>query len=235
MSTLERRFAGLRPDRGQVLLAAVVLNTELLVVLAYVALARPRFGDLSPWTVAAFYAYPFVWLNVAALGVLKARVPDAPARRRLAAGLVASGYLLVLAYAGGLVGPAGRETGVRLVLGALPPGWSPALIYGGTVLQVTLVPFKLVGYLVLAYLVYATVLDAAGSVLGGVFGLFSCVSCTLPVIAGILSGLVGGSTALVTAATGQSYALSTVVFAVTVALLVWRPDWESVQRLRQVL
>jgi hypothetical protein len=235
MSTLESRLARVRPDRSTLLGVALVLNTELLVVLAYLAIAAPRFGDLSPWTVAAFYAYPFVWLNVAALGLLKVRVPSAPTRRRLAAGTIAAGYFLLLAYAGGLVGPGGRETGLRVVLAALPPGWSPALLYGGAALKLALLPFKFVGYLVLAYLVYATVLDAAGSVVGGVVGLFSCVSCTLPVVAGVLSGFVGGSTALVTAASGQSYALSTVVFVVTVALLTWRPDWADVRRLRQVL
>lgn len=90
-------------------------------------------------------------------------------------------------------------------------------------LQFALLPFKLVGYLALAYLVYVTVLDATGGVLGGVLGLFSCVSCTLPVIAGVLSGFVGGAGAVATAAYAQSYALSTAVFVLTIALLVWRP------------
>jgi len=43
------------------------------------------------------------------------------------------------------------------------------------------------------------------------------------VIAPVLTGLVGGGAALSAAASGQSYAMSTVVFVVTVALLYWRP------------
>jgi hypothetical protein len=234
MDTVDARLAALAPDRGTLLWAAVLLNTELLVVLAYLALATPRFDDLSGWKVAAFYAYPFVWLNAAVWGVTRVRLPDAPTRRRLLAGTLAGGYLLVLAYAGGLVGASADApvTGLRVALASLPPGWSPAVVYGGEHLQLALLPFKVGAYLALAYLVYATVLDAAGSAAGGLLGLFSCVSCTLPVIAGVLSGFVGGSAALVSAATAQSYALSTAAFVVTVVLLVWRP---TVGRLRQAL
>lgn len=230
------RLAALRPDRGTVLWAAVVLNTELLVVLAYLVLAAPRFGDLSGWRVAAFYGYPFVWFNAALWGVARTRLPDAPPRSRLLVGTLAGGYLLVLAYAGGLVGPSGDApvTGLRVAVASLPPGWSPAVVYAGEHLQIALLPFKVVGYVVLAYLVYATLLDA-GSAAGGVLGLFSCVSCTLPIVAGVLSGFVGGSAALVTAATAQSYALSTAVYVLTVGLLVWQPTVADLRRLRGIL
>ncbi|MFB6172912.1 MAG: hypothetical protein ABEJ23_10285 [Haloarculaceae archaeon] len=237
MRTLEARVTDLRPERETLLWAAVVLNAELLVVLAYVALAGPAFRTLSPLKVVAFYLYPWIWLDVALLAVVRTRTPPASTRRRLGAAAVAAGYFLVLAYAGGLVGRSGpaAPTGLRIALASLPPGWSPALLYSGPLLTVALLPFKLLGYLALGYLVYVTVLDAAGSVVGGVLGLFSCVSCTLPVIAGVLSGVVGGSTALVTAAYAQSYALSTVVFVLTVALLAWRPSFETVRQLRQAL
>lgn len=235
MRTLEARLTDLRPGREALLWGAIVLNAELLAVLAYLALASPSFGDLPPLRVVAFYLYPWIWLNVALLAVVRTRVPSAASRQRFTAGAVAGGYFLVLAYAGGLVGPGGTGEGLRVVLAALPPGWSPAVLYNGTAVTVVLLPFKLVGYLALAYLVYVTVLDAARSVVGGLLGVFSCVSCTLPVVAGFLSGVVGGSTALVTAAYGQSYALSTVVFVLTVVLLAWRPSLASVRRLRQAL
>ena len=78
------------------------------------------------------------------------------------------------------------------------------------------------GYLALAWLVYATVIDAAGSAVTGVLGLLSCVSCSWPILASLLTGI-GGGGALAAAAQSQSYELSTVVFVVTVALLYWRP------------
>lgn len=218
MSTIQRRLDGLPVARETLLYGAALVNLEILVVLAYLAVVQPTI------TRPLFYVYPFVWLNVAAWAVWKTRLPDASGLRLWAARTLAAGYFLLLGYVGGLYGVSGGvAVGLRLELTALPPGWAPALIYGGELFQFALLPFKLVGYLALAYLVYATVLDATGGVLGGVLGLFSCVSCTLPVIAGILSGFVGGAGAVATAAYAQSYTLSTVVFVLTVGLLVWRP------------
>lgn len=218
MSAIQRRLDGLPVDRETLLYGAALVNLELLVVFAYLAVVGPTV--VRPW----FYAYPFVWINVALWAVRRTRTPTAEGLRLWAARLLAAGYFLLLGYVGGLYGLSGGvAVGLRLELTALPPGWSPALIYGGELLQFALLPFKLVGYLALAYLVYVTVLDATGGVLGGVLGLFSCVSCALPVIAGVLSGFVGGAGAVATAAYAQSYALSTAVFVLTIALLVWRP------------
>jgi hypothetical protein len=218
MSTIERRLAPYA-ERETLVYGAALLNAEILLVLGYLAVVGPQV------TRPLFYVYPFVWINAAIYAVWRTDLPTAPSRRRLAAGTVAVAYLGVLSYVGGLFGfgAGGAATGLRLELVALPPGWSPALIYAGTTLQFALLPFKIVGYLVLAYLLYATLLDAAAGLVGGVLGLFSCVSCTLPVIAGVLSGFVGGAGAVAAAAYGQSYALSTVVYVVTVALLLWRP------------
>lgn len=235
MRTLAGRLTDRYPKRETLLWVAIVLNAELLAILTYLALARPTFGNLPLLRVAAFYLYPWIWLDVALLAVLRTRVPKAPTRRRLTAAAVAGGYLLVLAYVGGLVGPGGSGSGFRVALASLPPGWSPAVMYDGTALTITLLPFKVVGYLGLAYLLYVTVLDTAGSALGGMLGLFSCVSCTLPVIAGLFSGVIGGTAGLVTTTYGQSYALSTVAFVLTVGLLSWRPSLVSVRRLRQTL
>jgi hypothetical protein len=218
MSTIERRLAPYA-ERETLVYGAALLNAELLLVLAYLAVVGPQV------TRPLFYVYPFVWINAALYALWRTDLPAAPTRRRIAAGAVALAYLGVLSYVGGLFGfgASGAVTGLRLELTALPPGWSPALIYAGSALQFALLPFKLFGYLVLAYLLYATLLDATAGVLGGALGLFSCVSCTLPVIAGVLSGVAGGAGAVAAAAYGQSYALSTVVFVLTVALLLWRP------------
>lgn len=226
MSTLAGRLDALRPGRRTAVWWAVVLNTELLIMLAYVAVVGP---DV---TRPLFYVVPFVWVNAALWAAFRVSPRPVTGRQRAVAVVVAVGYFLVLGYAGGLYGGSnGVSTGLRVVVTALPPGWGPAVIYGGTAVQFALLPFKLVGYATLAYLVYATVVEAASSVVGGVLGLFSCVSCTLPVIAGVLSGFVGGTGAVANAAAGQTYGLSTVVFVVTVVLLVWRPTMADLRGL----
>jgi hypothetical protein len=104
----------------------------------------------------------------------------------------------------------------------LPPGWSPSLIYTGELLHLVVLPYKVIGYVALAYLVYKTALDASSAIFGGVVGIFSCVSCSFPLIAGLVTGIGGGSLAAATAQ--SSYLLSTVVFVVTVGLLYWQPS-----------
>jgi len=98
-------------------------------------------------------------------------------------------------------------------------------MYGGSYVNLVLMPFKVFGYLVLATLVYATVIEATKNMLSGVVGLFSCVSCTFPVLAALASGFFGSSSAVAAAVYSQSYGLSTAVFVLTVALLLWRPSF----------
>lgn len=222
-----------RPDRRVVLYWAAILNAELLVLLAYFAFVtgpprRPGFVLLA--------TYPFVWLNVSWWAYRGTDVPVATGRRRAVAGGLAVGYFLVLAYVGGLLQPGLGDlaTGLRVVLVDVPPGFAPAVLYSGKAVVVNVVPYQVVGYLALAYLVYVTAVDVSGSVAGGMVGLFSCVSCTFPVIATLISG-VTGSAALAATASQQSYGLSTAVFVVTVLLLRWRPDAVDLARVRGAL
>ena len=217
-----------RPQRETIQLAAIVINLELAIVLGYILLIQPQFGvafdSLLDWRQVL---YPFVWINVALWAVWRTSPAPTTGRRRLLAGAIAGGYFLLLSYAGGLFGIGGHNHGQEvaafdLVL-SLPPGWSPALLYQGELLQLTLLPYKIVGYLALAYLVYATVIDAAGSAVPGVLGLLSCISCTWPVLASVATSIFGGASALAVATTGYAYGLSTVIFVATVALLYWRP------------
>lgn len=210
---------------------AAVLNAEFLLVAIYLLLA-----PVTP-TGIWIYVYPFVWINVAIWALRRVDVPAASRAKRYGGVVVAVGYLFVLGYFGGLYGPGMGElaTGLRIEMVSLPPGWSPAVLYSGEQVRLALLPFKVIGYLTLAYLIYATVLDAAGSATVGVFGLFSCVSCVLPLIAATVSGFVGGGGALLAAASVQSYALSTAVFVLTVVLLVWQPSTGDFSRLRAKL
>lgn len=230
VSTPTAALSRLRPDRESLLIWGAILYAEAMVVLAYVAFV----GD-PPSTLryVLLLTYPFVWIDLSLWAYWRVDPPGAPRRRRAVVGAVAGGYLLVLSYFGGVVGPGAGEvaTGLRIVTYQIPPGFAPAALYSGSTLSVNLIPFKVVGYLALAYLLYVTLLDAVGSAAAGVLGLFSCVSCTFPLIAGLASGLAGGSAALATTITEQSYGISTAVFVVTVLLLVWRPTAADLGRL----
>lgn len=211
-----------RPAKSTLLYGAVLVNAEILWLLAYTLVTGVVPDE-------PLYYYPFIWLNVGLWAIWRTNpAPTTTRNRRIALG-VATGYFIVLAYFGGLFGTTGVPSGTapagfRVALESLPPGWNPALLYEGEVLRAAIIPYKFVGYVALAYLVYATAIDAAGAALSGILGLLSCVSCTWPVLATIVSGFAGSSTALVSSVYSQSYGLSTVVFVVTVGLLYWRPS-----------
>ncbi|MFC6961755.1 DUF7546 family protein [Halocatena marina] len=224
-------FRGLGIRQETIIGGAALVNIEFLFVAIYLLVA-----PVTP-TGIAVYIYPFVWINVALWALWRVESPPARLKRRSIAGLIAVGYILVLGYLGGLYGFGSSEiaTGLRLEFVSLPPGWGPALLYSGESVRFALLPFKVIGYATLAYLVYVTILDTATSAAAGLLGLFSCVSCVLPIIAAVVSGFIGAGGALVAVASGQSYALSTVVFVITVLLLVWRPTAGSFSRLRAKL
>jgi hypothetical protein len=192
---------------------AVLLLGEAAALGAHVALAG---AGVEP----RYLLYPFVWVNAGLWGVWRVGTVGATGRRRRLAAGVGLAYLLVLVAVDGTLGPAsGAASGLRVAW--LPPGWGPALLYRGSVLDLTLFPFKAVGYASLAYLVAATVVPATRTALGGLVGLFSCTSCTLPVAAAVVSGVAGGSGVLAAGSSlAWSYDLSTAVFVVSVALLV---------------
>jgi hypothetical protein len=213
----------LRPSGETLAWAALVVTTEFLLVAAYVVGLDIQVRD---WTL---FVVPFVWINVGLWAIVRTTPAAASARKRRVALLVAGGYFILLAYFGGLFAPAhGHASSFSIELWGIPPGWSPALLYSGSVVTLALLPYKVVGYVALAYLVYATALDASNALVGGVVGLFSCVSCSFPIIAGIVTGIVGSGGALAALATESSYLLSTGVFVVTVGLLYWRPTLDSV-------
>jgi len=218
MTTTAQLRQRLEGQRETVLWAGVLLNAEAIAVLLYLNLT-----SVTP-TAIRYYLFPLVWINVSIWALTRTDAPTAAIttrKRALAAGLGLA-YFLILGWIGGLysVGGAGLGLTVRTTL---PPGWGPALLYSTNELTLTLFPYKLLGYATLAYLVYITVLDAATSAVSGLLGLVSCVSCSWPVAASLLSTVFGGSSAAVSAATSQPYALSTAVFVSAVATLLWRP------------
>lgn len=218
------RLERLVPDRRTLLVAGLVVNLELIAVLVYVNLSDSTFSALR------YLVYPWIWINVGVWAVLRTRPEPASDRHRWLAGGIAVAYFGLIASVAGLVGSGGMGTGLRVSW--LPPGWGPAIFYGGESLRLVLMPFEVVGYLALTYLVYATILDAAGSAVAGLVGLFSCVSCTWPVAASLLTGVLGGTASVAAGGVySLTYDLSTVVFVVSVALLYWRPTPGSLRRL----
>lgn len=212
-------------DRRTLLYTAVVANTLVLLVLGYaVSSGQP---------VTAMWAYPIVWFTVGAWALLRTSPAPTGLRTRSVAAAIGAGYFLLLAYVGGLFGPSiGVETGLTIQVAELPPGWNPALLYADETVRFAILPYTAFGYAVLSYLVYATAVEARSAVAGGVLGLFSCVSCTLPVVASVLGGFVGGAGALTAAASSLSYGAGTAVFVLTVLLLSYRPGLEWLRRFR---
>jgi hypothetical protein len=213
-----------RPRPETVYWAGLLLSLELVALLTYVIFVQPlygaRFNSLWGWRLAI---YPLIWINVGLWAVWRTTPAQTTDRRKLIAAAIAAGYFVVVAYVSGLFGlTTTRALGLSVGL-ALPPGFSPAVLYHGDLIRLTLFPFEVFGYLALSYLLYATVIDAAGSAVTGLLGLLSCVSCTWPIAASLLSGILGGATGAAAAATGNAYGLSTAVFVITVLLLYWRP------------
>lgn len=192
-----------------------IVGVELLAVAAYFALTS------ATVTSVRYVLYPFVWINAGLWGVWQTDAPDGSMRDKGVAGIVAVGYLLLLFVVTGLLGFTSGDavTGLRVSLAS--PGWGPLVSYLGPHVHVTLVPYRVVGYAALAYLVYAALLGPIRAALSGAVGLVSCISCSFSAILALVAGVTGGSTAAVSAVYGVAIDVSTAVFLVAVGLLVW--------------
>lgn len=214
-ATLSNR---LTPEPDEFAWLGLIVSAELLLLGAY-------FG-LTPATVTSvrYVLYPFVWINLAIWALFRVDPPAGSDRARFAAGTVAAGYFLLLALLSGLValelGAGGHShsymSGWQVTMSA--PGWGPRIGYVASNFHVNFVPYRVVGYLGLAYLVYATLLEAAGAAISGVVGLVSCIGCTFPVVESVAFGLLGAGAAAAT--TTYAVDTSTAMFALAVVLLV---------------
>jgi hypothetical protein len=210
-------------DLPEVRWFAVLVAFEALAVVGYFALT-----DATVYGVR-YLLYPFVWINVGVVATVATPTPDADGRTRLLAAGASVLYFLVLAGLSGLLAvELGAHShahvhGFQFTMSV--PGWGPRIAYAGSVVTATFVPFRVVGYLALSYLVYATLLDAVGRALSGVLGLASCISCTLPVLGSLTAGAVGTMGGL--AVVSYSVDVSTAVFVAAVALLALRPGLNS--------
>lgn len=201
-----------------------LVGLELFALVSYFGLSSATITD------PRYVVYPFVWINVGVLAVLRTTPSKSNRRTRLVAVGISALYFLVLASLAGLIGfelGAHSHTHVQGFQFAMSaPGWGPRLGYAGSLVTLSFVPYRVIGYLALSYLVYATLLDAARAAVPGVIGVASCISCGLPIAGSLAAGAVGGMGSVVTA-TSLSVDISTAVFLGAVAVLVFRPGFES--------
>jgi hypothetical protein len=210
----------------------LLVTVEAVGLVGYLLLSNTEVGSVR------YLLYPFVWINAGVVGVVHVTPRPADRRAQVVAGVLAGLYFLVLAGLAGLVsvdvasllGTAGHHAhghthahvrGLQVTMTV--PGWGPRVSYAGTGVTLNLVPFRVVGYLALSYLVYAALCDLASAAVSGLLGLGSCLSCTLPIVGSLSAGLVGGA-GVVAALSTHSVDLSTAVFVGSVLLLALRPS-----------
>ncbi|WP_277553098.1 DUF7546 family protein [Halobaculum limi] len=220
-----------RLDAGDVVawLRGEFLRPWWLAVLGIEAALLVAYFGLTDATVTrpGYVLAPFVWINASLWAVTRTVPTAAPSRRRLVAGTLSVGYFVVLLAVTGLVG-GGTGTELAYVeVGVGSPGWGPVVRYGGTLASVTVVPYRFIGYLAIAYLVYEALLGASTAALSGVVGLASCVSCGFSVVLSVVAGLTGASSGAVGAVYAASVEVSTAAFLLALLLLVARPGGRS--------
>jgi len=208
-------------DRLAATLARRDVQAITALIVAQAILVAGYFAATSARPTSLRYVwYPVVWITVGVWAVASRSPSSADRRRVLVAAAVGSAYLLALARLGNVVGPASHGAGgVRVI--AASPGWGPTIQYSGAALTVTAIPFVVVGYAALSYLVYAAVLDASGAALSGLLGLAACASCSLPLVAALIAGIAG--TGAASAAYAFSLDVATLAYLLSAAGLYWGP------------
>lgn len=215
--SLSRVNTAIKIDLYTLTVVNLLLSLQILVAIAYTV--------LTGITVPGFrYAIiPFIWLNVAAWAVLRAAPTTRGIKHRAAAFGSAAIYFLLILYLSGLLRPG--STALEQVTGAAgfgitwrSLGWGPTLLYSGEWVSLVLIPYQVIGYLALAYLLYVAVLDITNSAFGGIIGLAPCPGCAAPVFTSMIAGIAGTSSAFVLLITYQ-YELATVLFVTAIVLL----------------
>ena len=227
MQAFDRIDVEALPDPRTILLAVGVLYVEVMALTGYWL-----FGNTTAVSAPRFALYGLLWINVSLWVFLRTDAPSAERNTVRRATVVAVGYFAVLAYTGGLVAsgiPGSYDYVAGFSVLWLPPGWGPALAFKSEYVRLVLMPARVVGYLALAYLVYVTVLDVSRSAVSGLLGLFSCISCSWPILASVGTAAFGSGSFVAAATSTYAYDVSTAVFLVTVALLAWRPSIGSLR------
>lgn len=212
------RLAGSASRREWLVLAGLVIVEGVLV-------AGYFLGSPSRLTSVRYALYPLVWITVGLWAVLLTDPPSVGRRGWLLALGVAVAYLSTLLVLSGLVrvyGPAGAPVPTGVSVGMASPGWGPRVTLVAERFHAVFVPYRVVGYLALTYLVYARTAEAVGALAASTVGLLSCLGCTFPVLSSLAAGVVGTG-AVASGVAAVSVDVSTGVFVLVVGLLYWWP------------
>jgi len=224
MSTLSRVRTPPQQWSFEVKALLAIVGFEILLLLGY--LGTPYGSLLQP----RYAIYPFVWINVVLWVAMRTQPTPAPRRQRAIAAVLAGAYFLLLANWGGLfeLAAGGHHGLLEERLGFQISNGSPGVAGFSIVTRavvIEFIPYRVIGYFGLAYLVYDALVDVTGAVASGAIGLFSCLSCSFPIVASMVTSVWGGSVSLMSTVYVYSMDLSTLAFLVSVALLYYRPGF----------
>ena len=187
----------------------LVITVLAAATASYLSIQQPTLID------GRVLVYPAVWSTASvATAVWVSRTVRVRPQRWLGAA-VGVGYTVALLWLSGTLGASAGLPMSQLELTL--PGWGPILLYDNGLVSLSIVPFKLIAYLSLGYIV-AVLVAAAGSARTAALGLGSCVSCAAPLLLAV-AGLFGGSQAT-TMVASAGYDLATVVLLATFGLLI---------------
>jgi hypothetical protein len=210
---------------GAVGLLAAAIAVELSLVVVYFAVTPARV------TRPLYVLVPFVWINAGLWAVYRTEIPRTTTDQRFVGAAVAAGYLLLLLWITGLLSIVTDVSpfATGLTVGTGSPGWERITLIAPPV-GLVFVPYRVIGYVALAYLVYATLLETVRSAFAGAVGLLACVGCSFTVVLSFAAAVLGGSVGFATVY-AHSVEFSTAAYLLAVGLLYWRP---SIADLRQV-
>lgn len=206
----------------------LLLAVQLLAALVYGVTFDVRISTLRELLI------PFVWIDVGVWAILSTKPAIRDTSHTVLGLVIAAGYFLLLLYLAGSIGATtpqilSQTAPSRIGVDWRPLGWGPAVLYAGNRISMVLVPYQVIGYLALSYLIYAAVLDLTRSIGAGLIGLTPCPACAAPLITSVFAGAAGTSSAI-TLLSAYTYEIATVLFVGSVALLYWRPTVHSIFR-----
>jgi len=212
---------GTRPRLPDRRVWAGLLAVEALWVAGHFVLTPATVTDLR------YVLYPFLWINAGLYAVWRVRPSPASDGLRRLADLAGVGYFLALAWLSGLLTVYGADHAHDHIHGwqvtVAAPGWGPRIGYVGSWFHAYFIPYRVVGYLALAYLLAVAVRDLSARTLTGALGVATCIGCSFPLLLSLAGGVGLGAGAGLATLSGASLDVSTAAFLLAVGVLVWRP------------
>lgn len=218
---------------GAELWTLLVVNVLVAVQLLAAAIYGVVFG--TSLLSLHIFLIPFIWTTVSVVAVWYTEPVSRGWRPTALAVGVAVGYLSLFLWLSGTIGFTPSQ--VEPITGAFgfgveagrSLGWGPVLYYSGEWVGARVIPYQLIGYLGLSYLVYAAVLDATRSATVGTFGLILCPGCAAAALVPVFGGIAGLSAAL-SFFLQYNYEIATLVFVPAMGWLYYQPSLAVVRQ-----